>query len=77
MDWDESLAGDSLVWDGSMEVPPLQASVEDRMNASAAALGHGLLACRNFYPSMPLSWVAPLYSDKHSVDKYIMPREAC
>ena len=58
-----------------MEVPPLQASVEDRMNASAAALG--LLACRNFYPSMPLSWVAPLYSDKHSVDKYIMPREAC
>ena len=75
MDWDESLAGDSLVWDGSMEVPPLQASVEDRMNASAAALG--LLACRNVYPSMPLSWVAPLYSDKHSVDKYIMPREAC
>lgn len=64
---DRSLAGNNLVWDGSTEVPPTQAFVEDRMNAFAAALG--LSACRNVCPSMLFSWVASLYLDKNSVDK--------
>ena len=45
VDWEGILAGDGLAGDGSKEVPPRQAFLEDRMTASIAALG--LVARRN------------------------------
>ena len=37
--WEGTLVGDGLAGDGSTEVPPPQAFEEDRMTASASALG--------------------------------------